>query len=66
MMGASSSMLPLAQIASNWEERGYRILDISREGGSVVEMDVIDASGQRWELYVDTANNAILRQHRED
>lgn len=66
MKGASGSMLPLAQVASNWEDRGYKILDISREGGSVVEMDVIDATGQRWEMYVDTANNAILRKHRED
>lgn len=64
--GASGPVLPLADIASNWEARGYRILDISREDGSVVEMDVIDPDGLHWEMYVDTTNNAILSQRRDD
>ena len=59
-------LLPLSQITANWEAQGYRILDISREDGSIVEMDVIDPDGQRWEMYVDTANNAILSKHVED
>lgn len=59
-------LLPLSQIAGNWEARGYRILDISREDGSIVEMDVVDPDGMRWEMYVDTANDAILSKHVED
>lgn len=65
-MAGSGTVLPLAEIAGAWEAQGYSILDISREDGSVVEMDVIDANGQRWEMYVDTANNAILSQRRDD
>lgn len=65
-MAGAGGILPLAQVAGNWEARGYRILDISREGGSVVEMDVIDPAGQRWEMYVDTANNAILSKQYDD
>lgn len=62
----SGPLLPLAEIAGNWEARGYRILDISREDGSIVEMDVVDPDGMRWEMYVDTTNNAILSKHVED
>lgn len=62
----SGVVLPLAQVAGAWEAQGYRILDISREDGSVVELDVIDPNGQRWEMYVDTANNAVLSKHRDD
>lgn len=65
-LSGSGVVLPLAEVAGNWEARGYRILDISREDGSVVEMDVIDPAGMRWEMYVDTANNAILSKHVED
>lgn len=65
-VSGSGVILPLGEIAGNWEARGYRILDISREDGSVVEMDVIDPDGKRWEMYVDTATNAILSRHVED
>lgn len=65
-MAGSGAVLPLAEVAGSWEAQGYRILDISREDGSVVEMKVIDPQGFRWEMYVDTANNAILSKHVED
>lgn len=65
-MTGSGVVLPLAQVAGAWEAQGYRILDISREDGSVVELDVIDPNGQRWEMYVDTGNNTVLSKHRDD
>ena len=60
-------MLPvLGDVVSDWESRGFRVLDISREDGSVVELDVINPEGQRIEMYVDVASGTILRQHLED
>jgi hypothetical protein len=60
-------VLPLlGDVVSDWEARGYRVLDISREDGSVVELDVINTEGQRIEMYVDVATGTILRQHLED
>ena len=56
----------LGDVVSDWESRGFRVLDISREDGSVVELDVINPEGQRIEMYVDVASGTILRQHLED
>lgn len=56
----------LADVVADWEGKGYRVLDIGREDGTVVEMDVIDPTGQRLEMYVDVPTGTILRQHLED
>ncbi len=61
-----AAMQALGDVVTDWEGRGYRVLDIDREDGSVVEMDVITPEGQHVEMYVDVANGAILRQHLED
>ena len=59
-------MADLAGVVADWEGKGYRVLDIDREDGSVVEMDVVDPTGQRLEMYVDVSTGTILRQHLED
>lgn len=64
--GAGSVILPLGSVVSEWESQGYRVLDISREDGSVVELEVITPAGQHVEMYVDTATSKILSQQLED
>lgn len=58
--------LPLGQVVSDWESQGYRVLDISREDGSVVEMEAITPNGRHVEMYIDTRSNTILQQWLED
>jgi uncharacterized membrane protein YkoI len=52
----------LADVAAEWETRGYRVLEISRENATVVEMKVVTPEGQRVEMYVDATDNTILSQ----
>lgn len=52
----------LADVVTEWETRGYDVLEISREDGTVVEMKVVTPEGKRVEMYVDAATNTILSQ----
>ena len=59
----SGVILPvLADVVADWETRGYDVLEISREDGTVVEMKVITPEGKRVEMYVDAATNTILSE----
>jgi hypothetical protein len=63
----STSLLPdLASVVSDFEGRGFRVLDIKREDGAVVEIEVIDPAGVHLEMYFNTATNTVLSQHLED
>jgi hypothetical protein len=68
MYGAGGTyLLPdLAAIVSDFEGRGFRVLDIKREDGAVVEIEVIDPAGAHLEMYFNTATNTVLSQHLED
>ena len=52
----------LTDVVADWETRGYRVLEIDREDGTVVEMKVVTPEGKRVEMYVDAATNTILSQ----
>ncbi len=52
----------LTDVVADWETRGYQVLEIDREDGTVVEMKVITPEGKRVEMYVDAATNTILSQ----
>ena len=56
----------LADVVTEWETRGYRVLEIDREDGTVVEMKVVTPEGKRVEMYVDAANNTILSQRLDN
>lgn len=59
----TGAILPvLADVVADWETRGYDVLEISREDGTVVEMKVITPEGKRVEMYVDAATNTILSE----
>lgn len=60
------NMPSLGSLVADWEGRGYRVLDVDREDGSVAEMDVISPAGQRIEMKVDVNSGAILRQRLDD
>lgn len=63
----TGAVLPvLADVAAEWETRGYNVLEISREDGTVVEMKVITPEGKRVEMYVDAATNTILSERLDD
>lgn len=63
----TGAVLPvLADVAAEWETRGYDVLEISREDGTVVEMKVVTPEGTRVEMYVDAATNTILSQRLDD
>jgi hypothetical protein len=60
-------LLPvLNDVVAEWETRGYRVLEIDREDGTVVEMKVITPEGKRVEMYVDAASNTILSQRLDN
>lgn len=60
-------LLPvLTDVVADWETRGYRVLEIDREDGTVVEMKVITPEGKRVEMYVDAATNTILSQRLDN
>lgn len=60
-------LLPvLNDVVADWETRGYRVLEIDREDGTVVEMKVITPEGKRVEMYVDAATNTILSQRLDN
>ncbi len=54
-----------ATVIADFEAKGYRLLDIDSEHGTLVEIDAINPAGQRVEIYVDTATGQILAQHIE-
>lgn len=63
----NGGVLPvLTDVVADWEERGYRVLEIDREDGTVVEMKVITPEGKRVEMYVDAATNTILSQRLDN
>ena len=54
-----------ATVIADFEAKGYRLLDIDSEHGTLVEIDAINPAGQRVEIYVDTATGQTLAQHIE-
>lgn len=56
----------LTDVVADWETRGYDVLEIDREDGTVVEMKVITPEGTRVEMYVDAATNTILSQRLDN
>lgn len=62
-VGATAS--GFATVIADFEAQGYRLLDIDREHGTLVEIEAINPAGQRVEMYVDTATGQILSQHVE-
>ena len=56
----------LAAVVSDFTGRGFRVLEIKREHGAVVEVEVIDPRGVHLEMYYDAATKTVLSQHLED
>lgn len=59
------AQMPLAATVSGIEARGYRILELDRDGARI-EIEARRADGRRVDLLVDPATAAILRETPED
>lgn len=63
--GPAPAQMPLAATVAGIEARGYRILELDRDGARI-EIEARRADGRRVDLLVDPATAAILRETPED
>ncbi len=63
--GPAPAQMPLAATVAGIEARGYRILELDRDG-TRIEIEARRADGRRVDLLVDPATAAILRETPED
>lgn len=64
--GGTAVVVDLAAVVTDFQGRGFKVLEIKREDGAVVEIEVIDPKGVHLEMYYNTATKTVLSQHLED
>jgi len=65
---AQQPVIPFNEIISQYEQDGSRVTDIELDREltrDVYELEVVDATGQGWDMDIDARTGEVLSKHRD-